>query len=335
MQAHSSIDDKYIIHHESPVKANLRGLSTPSPSIAWASGTEGTYIRTTNYGQSWTAAQIAGAEKLNFRDIKAFDANTAYIMSAGPGALSCVYKTENSGESWEIKITGSENDFFDCMAFWNRMRGIILGDTDPTTNRFNIYLTDNGGESWSRISENAIPPSLENEAAFAASGSCAIAYGELDACFVTGRFNARAFHTHDGGKSWQVTSTPIMHDTPSAGIYSVSFRGKIGVIAGGDHREPDRGGSNLAMTSDGGNNWELIEVSPQYYWSAVSLAPDLEHLIVVGPKQAGLIHSESKYVWKKESKVSLNAVSFWSDSNRALAVGESGAIVEFVVARKM
>ncbi len=65
--------------------AGFRGLSVVNEKIVWASGTGGTVIRTINGGKSWDVMNVPGAEKLDFRDIEAFDAKTAYILSIGNG----------------------------------------------------------------------------------------------------------------------------------------------------------------------------------------------------------------------------------------------------------
>src|ERR1700756_3222758 len=64
--------------------ASFRGLSVVSANIVWASGTEGTVIRTVDGGKNWSVMHVAGAENLDFRGIKAFDEKTAVIMSSGP-----------------------------------------------------------------------------------------------------------------------------------------------------------------------------------------------------------------------------------------------------------
>src|SRR5689334_22487936 len=72
--------------------ASLRGLSAVDSKVAWASGTGGTSLRTTD-GATWRAATVPGAESLDFRDVEAFDARSAYLLSSGPGDKSRVYKT--------------------------------------------------------------------------------------------------------------------------------------------------------------------------------------------------------------------------------------------------
>src|SRR5688572_30633453 len=83
-----------------PSQADFRGLSVVGPKVAWVSGAKGTYARTIDGGKIWTVALVPGAEKLDFRDVEAFGEETAYLLSAGPGDASRIYKTTDGGKSW-------------------------------------------------------------------------------------------------------------------------------------------------------------------------------------------------------------------------------------------
>jgi hypothetical protein len=48
---------------------DLRGVSAVSQKIAWASGTHGTFLRTTDGGRHWLAAQVPDAAALDFRAV--------------------------------------------------------------------------------------------------------------------------------------------------------------------------------------------------------------------------------------------------------------------------
>src|SRR5271155_2278145 len=73
--------------------ADFRGLCAVNPKVAWVSGTKGTYGRTTDGGKAWTVGTVPGAEKLDFRDVEAMGETVAYLLSAGPGDASRIYKT--------------------------------------------------------------------------------------------------------------------------------------------------------------------------------------------------------------------------------------------------
>ena len=239
----------------SPTKASLRGLSAVSENTAWASGANASAMRTLNGGASWQTFTIAGSEGLDFRDVHAFDETSAVLMSAGPGSKSRIYRTQDSGTHWTLTHQNKlEKGFFDSMAFWDRKRGILVGD--PVDGRFMILITKDGGKSWTPVSPT--PPANEGEGAFAASGT-AITVGKGGrAWFGTGgEKGGRVFLSKDWGQTWQVVQTPIRHDSASAGIFSVAFRadGLQGFAVGGDYRKTSEVAGTLAVTSDGGRTW--------------------------------------------------------------------------------
>src|SRR5260370_307778 len=64
--------------------ASMRGVHAVNPHVVWASGTNGTYLQTTD-GTTWHAGAVPEAESLDFRGVHAVDARTAYLLSAGRG----------------------------------------------------------------------------------------------------------------------------------------------------------------------------------------------------------------------------------------------------------
>src|SRR5712692_4754330 len=157
---------------------NLRGVSAVSRQIAWASGTHGTYLRTTD-GRIWIPDQVPGAESLDFRAVVAFSADEAFLMSAGPGDQSRIYHTADRGRHWQLQFTNQNpKGFFDSMIFWDPTHGIVLGDPIPDeTNKetgqlkFELLMTADG-QTWTPIPPAQLPPAVEGEGAFAASNTC-------------------------------------------------------------------------------------------------------------------------------------------------------------------
>jgi photosystem II stability/assembly factor-like uncharacterized protein len=274
---------------------NLRGVSVLSRQVAWASGTHGTYLRTTDGGQTWIPAQVPDASALDFRAVVAFSADEAFLMSAGPGDQSRIYHTSDAGQHWQLQFTNSNpKGFFDSMVFWDPRHGIVLGDPIPDEQgklKFELLATDDG-QSWHGLAPSQLPEALEGEGAFAASNSCialveerrfsaasgsgekgasAPAQPDQNVWFATGGKIARVFHSPDRGKTWEVFKTPILHGPESAGIFSIAFRDALhGVIVGGDYKHPDEDGPNLAFTEDGGKTWTLSSLHPQAFFSAVA-----------------------------------------------------------------
>lgn len=317
---------------------NLRGLSTPAPGIAWASGTHGTYLRTTDAGRTWLPAQVPGADALDFRDVEAFNADVAYLLAAGPGDQSRIYKTTDAGRTWSLQFTNKDpKGFFDCMAFWNPDHGIALGD--PINNKFELISTADGGKHWKPLPPNKLPPAIAGEGAFAASGTCITVQGKNNVWFATGGKAARVFHSTDSGKTWTVAETPIVHGADSAGIFSIAFRdAKHGVIAGGDYQHPDKDGPNLAFTNDAGRTWTLAPVSPQWYFSAVAFTTShvgagvptcptntTSAIFALGTAHAACAGTPATK-WQKIWDLNLNAISV-SPSGEVFAVGPKGLIM--------
>src|SRR5689334_16159868 len=121
----------------------LRGISAVSAKVAWASGAKGTVLRTIDGGTTWEALVIAGADSLDFRDIQAFDQNTAFVLSIGPGDQSRIYKTSDGGKIWQRQFTNSDpKAFYDCFAFWDSTHGI--GVSDSVDGKFPLIATTDG-----------------------------------------------------------------------------------------------------------------------------------------------------------------------------------------------
>ena len=311
---------------------NLRGISAVSKNIAWASGTHGTYLRTTNAGLTWTPAQVPNAATLDFRAVVAFSADEAFLMSAGPGDQSRVYHTADAGQTWQLQFNNTNpKGFFDSMVFWDRTHGIVLGDPIPDQTgqlKFELLLTTDG-QSWTPLPSTKLPPAIEGEGAFAASNTC-LAILDPNIWFATGGKVARVFHSPDRGQTWQVFSTPIVQGQDSAGIFSISFRDQThGVIAGGDYKHPDQDGPNLAFTNDAGQTWTISPIHPQAYFSAVTYdRRKTARLLILSPK---FIYDdrpqETPTQIIPDNNIQFNALSPFP-AGGALAVGPKGAIAK-------
>jgi len=61
------------------------GISIVDEQTVWVSGTNGRYARTLDGGTSWDVRTVPGADTLQFRDVHAFDADNAFLLSIGGG----------------------------------------------------------------------------------------------------------------------------------------------------------------------------------------------------------------------------------------------------------
>ncbi len=131
--------------------ADLRGIHSVGNGVAWASGTNGTVLRTEDGGYVWqTCAIPPGAEKLDFRGIQAFDANTAIVMSSGKGDLSRLYKTTDGCHTWKLVFKNPDKDgFWDAMKFDRPEHGMLIGD--PGQGQFPVFTAINSWGQWSGV----------------------------------------------------------------------------------------------------------------------------------------------------------------------------------------
>jgi len=302
-----------------PTTASLRGLRVVSADIVWVSGAGGTVIRTLDGGRSWAVLRVPGAEKLDFRGVWAWDADSAFVMSSGKAedGAARVYRTGNGGQDWTLALEqNTPGVFFDTIAFWDRQHGIVL--SDPVGGNFLIFLTEDGGNTWRQMAT----PALAGEGAFAASNSCLTVNGEKEVWFGTGGANvARVFHSSDRGRTWSVSETPLHPRNASSGIFSLAFRDrKNGFAVGGDYAHP--AGTplpNAISTSDGGKTWRAAEIATVYL-SSVAYQPRSKRLTAAGSQ--GI---ETGFPWRHAGDFNVNAVAY-SVSGQGWAVGPHGEV---------
>jgi photosystem II stability/assembly factor-like uncharacterized protein len=310
---------------EAPIRSSLRGLCVVDARTFWASGTEGAYLRTTDGGKTWNGGSVDGSRDLDFRDVHAFDADTALVLSAGLPAR--IHKTTDGGETWSMKYENrTEGVFFDAMAFWDDRNGIAF--SDPVDGKLVMISTANAGDTWKPLPADRIPPALEGEAGFAASGTCLAVASDSHVWIGLGGPRARVFHSADRGQTWTVTETPIASGRQSAGIFSLAFRDeKHGVAVGGDFLEPDQSRATAAVTNDGGKTWTVADNPPRGFRSCVAFVPGTASTwVAVGANGTDVSFDDGRS-WTASGEAALNAVAF-ADDGVGYAVGPEGRMAK-------
>lgn len=264
----------------------LQAVSVVDSNVVWISGHEGTYARTTDGGRTWHADRVPAADTLQFRDVHAVDASTAWLLAAGPGDMSRIYRTDDAGARWTLQWTNPEEDgFYDCLDFWDERRGIAYGDAVGGALR--VLLTDDGGATWRMAPAGSLPPAQPGEGGFAASGTCVQTGPEGRAWIAAGNApRARVFITTDFGRTWSVADAPVVAGD-AAGLTSISMIDALfGTAFGGALAVGDRRTDNVVRTTDGGRTWTAmphLAFDGAVYGGAHVPGTDGRALLAVGP----------------------------------------------------
>ncbi|MEP6835889.1 MAG: oxidoreductase [Gemmatimonas sp.] len=233
-------------------------VSAVNDKVVWASGANGTVIRTSDGGTTWEKKPVPGGEKLGFRDVHALSADSAWILSIGNGASSRIYFTADGGASWTLQFQNTDTAaFFDCITMLDHKVGVVFGDA--ANGRTMVLRTDNGGATWGLLPVADVPAPVKGEGAYAASGRCVVHSGKKDVWIATGGPESRIFKSEDAGVHWTLHTTPFMH-TDGGGISGIDFRdSKRGIGVAGDMANLARDTSRavVGVTNDGGKTWEI------------------------------------------------------------------------------
>jgi hypothetical protein len=320
---------------ESGTDALLQAISFGDDGVVWVSGHQATYARSEDGGETWAAATVPGADGLQFRDVAAFGSSGAYLMSAGEGELSRIYRTDDQGQSWALQYTADDPAaFLDCMDFWTEDRGLVYGDAVDGVPF--ILSTDDGGETWARVLAHGLPEALEGEGGFAASGTCLVTGEDGLAWIATGNGErARVLSTEDYGVTWSAVDVPVPGGT-GAGLTTLGMNPEgrgiaMGGIIGGDPIRLD----NMVTTMDGGSTWQL-GTPPSFdgavYGAALVTFLDAAHVLAAGPE--GLSWSTDF----AQSWVTLDTLTYWAVGFRGpeegWAVGPNGRLTRVEISAR-
>lgn len=194
-----------------------------------ATGTSGGIYLSEDDGVNWQqVAPPIGGESLQFRDNQRLSNGRLVVMSAGEGADSSIFISDEEGESWQRTSQGEKDTtFYDCFYMTTLTQGWLYGDSDP--NGLFVLVTIDGGQHWHR--QNLPFTAQTSEGGFASSGTCLS--GAMDNGVVIGTGNAktpRLLLMLEG--QWQSIVSPI-EGGEASGIFSVQATGQTLFVSGG------------------------------------------------------------------------------------------------------
>jgi photosystem II stability/assembly factor-like uncharacterized protein len=327
------------------ITVSLRGVDAAAPGVAWASGSDGTILRTEDGGYVWQLCAVPpGGAKLDFRGVQAFDAKTAVIMSSGPGDQSKIFKTTDGCQTWKMVFDDpDENGFFDALRHVTSHQMYLMGD--PINGKFAMFFSPDAGSSWFIADD----PGLEAEkgaGAFAASNSSLTSVGNVLIAGTGGSAGAAVYATYgkcpEGAAkdaacpiAWVKTAVPMAGGSAGAGVFSVAARTATSlsgimttvlVAVGGDYSKPDDALGSAAWSKDGGKHWSASEALPGGYRSAVVFDSARQAWLAVGPNGMDISFDDGRH-W---SPVKASATGPQAGSD----LGWNAIAIPFVVGAK-
>lgn len=301
-------------------KVSIRGLSIVNNKIIWVSGNNGMVARSINGGKKFEWIKVAGYEKRDFRDIEAFDKNTAVIM--GVDAPAIILKTIDGGKSWKkVFEDNTKGMFLDAMDFTDNKNGMVIGD--PINQRVYLAKTNDQGNTWDKTIMDDSLNTKPGEAFFASSGSNIKLLGN-HILFVSGGLSSRLnfFDT------WY--QLPILQGKESTGANSIAVNLDKGVIVGGDFSKDTVVTGNcvlFAIRSDA-ISFMLPENPPHGYRSCVTYLSKT-NLVACGTSGVDISKDGGKN-WKLISNESFHVVQKAKKGHSVFLAGSNGRIAKLI-----
>lgn len=205
-----------------PIGSAIYDIDFVSPTKAFACGSLGHIIKTTNGGDNWFSLGSVSSEYL--LSLSFINETTGWVF----GQHSTILKTTNGASSWQPVNTGTLEENFTSGKLFDENNAVVGCESGK------IYLTNDGGNSWTQTSSNNHfiyrIYFYNNDLGFAAC------------------LNGVILKTINGGNSWTSYNTGDIYD-----IGAICFSSENIGYATGYH--------GFFKTTDGGDNWVKIPVS--------------------------------------------------------------------------
>ena len=235
-------------------------------------------------GYSWHLTPTGVNPAAHYRGLSAVNDKVAWVSGyVSGGAQGLVERTTDRGKTWQsVAPPGSANlQFRDVQAF-DAKNAVILASGTGTDSR--VYVTSNGGASWTLAFTNTDP---------AAFYDCMSFWDKRHGIAVSdpgsnGKFEIIA--TSDGGLHWGNPVSPTGMPAPLPGEAGFAASGECLVTGHGRRAWFGSGGTSpnarVFRTSDAGKTWQVsttpIDSGPSAGINGLAFRNDGKHGIAVG-----------------------------------------------------
>ena len=250
-----------------PYKTTPYNVICPNATDAWTYGfevdsasqfyTEVNYTlsRTINSGVTWESIAFPHTEPGYFSCLSALSGDVAYVSYVDYAEGNKLLKTTDGGLNW-TQLPVYVGVWINLAHFFDENTGVVMGDPDSLG--FEIQTTIDGGETWTRVDNNAIPAPLPDEYAFA--GYYEVVGSEIWFETTVGR----VFHSTDYGNTWSVLSSPLpmVHFLMAVDDTKTVYMG----YTSSDNPDGSDPLTSLYRSADNGLSWEDITPADNGWW---------------------------------------------------------------------
>jgi photosystem II stability/assembly factor-like uncharacterized protein len=225
--------------------------------IAWAAGSGGTVVRTTDGGTTWTSVGGGALGTADVYAIEARDANNAWCTTS-PSATN-IYRTTNGGTLW-TQVYTLAGGFIDGIIMTSATNGYAVGDPVPNPGgNWTLLRTTDGGATWTALTP--VLPQVSTEAGWNNS------FQIIGNTMWFGTNLSKVYRSTNLGSAWTSSATPSLNS------YSLWFNnattGMLGGAAGAVNKSTDGGATWTAATAAGtGSVLGVAGISGNEFWAA-------------------------------------------------------------------
>jgi photosystem II stability/assembly factor-like uncharacterized protein len=220
-------------------------------------------VKTLDGGETWEFKSIPVPGTPWIQHLSAWDATTCYYLFIdGDTYEGAVWKTADGGDSWnKITTTQFQGGWPNSIHCFSADTVLVIGD--PNGGYFELQITYDGGNTWTRVPQSDVPSSLTGE--WGLQGE----YYAVGNSVWFGTSKGRCIHSSDRGLHWQATQVSDQY-------LKFCFSDSLNGIA-------YRPGTSDAFfkTTDGGNTWSGLPVYGGYDYTSMSNVPGINTGFVV------------------------------------------------------
>jgi len=219
----------------------LKSMTFVTPFTGFAAGDTGTFIRTTDGGNSWDSVTLpAPAARRDYNGIFFLNSDTGFLAGGWPtvDSMQTIIRTNDGGNTWTTQLDVA-GPWLKGIYFISPTVGFAVGAGGT------ILKTLDGGASWNAIN---VPVGVAqrdfNSIKFSTDKIGIVAGGKS----IAGGSYETILRTSDAGNSWTV-----IRDSLAFSINSVCFSDSVTAYAVGDS-------GTLLFSSDTGASWSSISL---------------------------------------------------------------------------